>query len=382
MPDRPISVCLVITDLNVGGAEKALAYLASGLNKSLWNVSVINLGGDEPLAHHLRAEWIEVRCLAVSKRKPVQALRKMAKALRELNPDLVQSFMFHANVATRFSAQMAGWPWVLGGLRVAEHQKSWHLTVDRITAWMALGSVCVSQGVKSFSQVYGGLPENRLTVIPNGVDVLPFDLAIPTPRNALGLSGSDRVWLFAGRLDAQKGLPYLLDAAEIVAKKYKNWHLIMMGHDGSESDWFHDRRESSPVLRKHLHWLGFRTDVKEMIKMADGLILPSLWEGMPNVVLEAMAASKPVIGTDVEGTNELIIPGQTGWIVPAENAQALADALIESVQNPDLTLKFGLAGRLRVEQNYTLERTIEAYELLWAGILGFDLATTKKPAPA
>jgi starch synthase (maltosyl-transferring) len=87
------------------------------------------------------------------------------------------------------------------------------------------------------------------------------------------------------------------------------------------------------------------------------------------VVLEAMAAGKAVIGTDVEGTNELIVPQQTGWIVPPENAQALADALMESIQKPDLTKKFGITGRLRVEQNYTLERTIEAYSRLWSDVL-------------
>jgi starch synthase (maltosyl-transferring) len=364
-----VPVCLVITDLNVGGAEKALVYLALGLNRKLWKVSVINLGGEEPLAQVLRQEGVEVRCLAVSKRKPVEAIRKLAKALKDLQPALVQTFMFHANVAGRLGARLASVPWVLGGLRVAEHQKAWHLTVDRLTAKMSLGSVCVSEGVRRFSQTYGGLSEKRLIVIPNGVDVRPFDQAKPIDRKALGLSESDRISLFAGRLDAQKGLPYLLDAAELVAQKHKNWHLVMMGHDGSESEWFHERRQSSPVLQKHLHWLGFRTDVREILKSSDLLILPSLWEGMPNVVLEAMAAGKAVIGTDVEGTNELILPEQTGWIVPPENAQALADALMESIQKPDLTKKFGIAGRLRVEQNYTLERTIEAYSRLWSDVL-------------
>jgi starch synthase (maltosyl-transferring) len=364
-----VPVCLIITDLNVGGAEKALVHLALGLNRKLWKVSVINLGGEEPLAQVLRQEGVEVRCLAVSKRKPVQAIRKLARALKDLQPVLVQTFMFHANVAGRLGARLASVPWVLGGLRVAEHQKAWHLTVDRLTAKMSLGSVCVSEGVQRFSQTYGGLSENRLTVIPNGVDVRPFDQAKPIDRKALGLSDSDRISLFAGRLDAQKGLPYLLDAAELVAQKHKNWHLVMMGHDGSESEWFHERRQSSPVLQKHLHWLGFRTDVREILKSSDLLILPSLWEGMPNVVLEAMAAGKAVIGTDVEGTNELIVPQQTGWIVPPENAQALADALMESIQKPDLTKKFGIAGRLRVEQNYTLERTIEAYSRLWSDVL-------------
>ena len=363
-------VCLVITDLNVGGAEKALVSLATGLDKAFWRVSVINLGGEEPLAEVLRSHGVEVRCLAVSKRKPVQAVRMMARAMQELGPQVVQSFMFHANVAGRLGARLARVPWVIGGLRVAEHQKAWHLTVDRLTAWLSLGSVCVSEGVRRFSQTYGGLKGERLCVIPNGVDVRPFDESKPLEHKELSLPKKASVSLFIGRLDAQKGLPFLLDAAETVAAHRPDWHLVMMGREGSESEWFHGRVAESEVLRKHVHWLGFRSDVGSLLKMSDVLVLPSLWEGMPNVVLEAMATSRAVIGTDVEGTNELVVPGETGWIVPPEDAKALAEAIGESIANPQQTKRFGQAGRRRVEAHYTLERTVEAYDRLWSGVLG------------
>lgn len=371
-PGAPVPVCFVITDLNVGGAEKALVNLATSLPKNLWKISVINLGGEEPLAETLRADGLEVRCLAVSKRKPVKAIRQMAATLRELKPQLVQTFMFHANVAGRLGARLAGIRWILGGLRVAEHQKGWHLIVDRLTTWLTLGSVCVSEGVCRFSHEYGGLAESRLTVIPNGVDVTRFNSNQATDRSEFSLKANDHVSLFIGRLDAQKGLPFLLDAAETVARQAPHWHLLMMGREGSESDWFHTRVKESPILRKHLHWIGFRTDVPELLAACDELVLPSLWEGMPNVVLEAMAARRAVIGTDVEGTNELVVPGQTGWIVPPENAQALADAILEAISKPEQTRALGHAGRERVETHYTQTRTIEAYEKLWSGVLGIE----------
>lgn len=372
-PAEPVTVCLLITDLNIGGAEKAMVNLAFGLAKSRWRVHVINLGGDEPLAEKLRGGGIDVHFLRVSKRKPVQAVRSLARLLREIRPQLLQCFMFHANVAGRLAAWAAGVPWVLGGLRVAEHQKGWHLTVDRLTAWMSLGSVCVSEGVRQFSITYGGIPEDRLWVIPNGVDVRPFDAATPLDKRSLGFQPSDRLALFAGRLDPQKGLPYLLDAVEVVAASRPQWKLVMTGREGTESDWFRERVAESEILSRHVKWLGFRDDVPALLKTAEVLLLPSLWEGMPNVVLEAMAASRAVIGTDVEGTHELVVPGETGWLIPPENTEALAAAMAEAFDKPDRTKRYGEAGRKRVEAKYTLSGTIRAYESLWARVLGLEL---------
>jgi glycosyltransferase involved in cell wall biosynthesis len=111
------------------------------------------------------------------------------------------------------------------------------------------------------------------------------------------------------------------------------------------------------------------------------LVHPSLWEGMPNAVLEAMAASRPVIGTAVEGTEDLIVPGQTGWLVPPSNVAALTKALLEAADSPERCLRYGEAGRHRVEQEFLVERTLMAYENLWARILGFELPSAQ-PDPA
>jgi starch synthase (maltosyl-transferring) len=110
-----------------------------------------------------------------------------------------------------------------------------------------------------------------------------------------------------------------------------------------------------------------------LLKTASVLVHASLWEGMPNVVLEAMAARLPVIGTAIEGTEDLVIPDQTGWLVPPGDPDALASALLEAAESPDRCVRYGEEGRLRVENDFSLDKTVEAYEHLWAGILGFRL---------
>jgi glycosyltransferase involved in cell wall biosynthesis len=371
-PDRPVTVALVITDLDVGGAERSLAMLATRLDPRLWQPAVFCLGAPGQLAEVIRHADVPCECLEVNRRNPLQAIARLAHRLRRFKPQLVQSFMFHANLAARVAAPWAGWPWAVGGLRVAEHQKRWHLIVDRLTAPLAIGSVCVSRGVLRFSREVAGLSLDRLTVIPNGIDPQPFDAAVAVPRAAIGIPNDVHLALYVGRLDPQKGLPDLLEAAERVTVQRPDWHLAIAG-DGPDRPWLLEQLGKHPRLREKAHWLGQRDDVPDLLKTADVLVLASLWEGMPNVVLEAMAARLPVIGTAVEGTEDLVVPGQTGWLVPPRDPEALTRALIEAVDFPECCRRYGEEGRLRVEREFSLETTLEAYERLWAGILGLQL---------
>jgi glycosyltransferase involved in cell wall biosynthesis len=373
-PDQPVAVALVITDLDVGGAERALAMLATRLDVKRWQPAVFCLGGPGQLAEVIRQANVSCECLQVNRRNPVQAITRLAHGLRRFKPKLVQSFMFHANLAARVAAPWAGWPWVVGGLRVAERQKRWHLIVDRLTAPLAIGSVCVSQGVLRFSHEVAGLNPARLTVIPNGIDPRPFDATVAIPRAAIGIPDNVHLALYVGRLDPQKGLPDLLEAAERVIVERPDWHLALAG-DGPSRTWLLEQLVKHPGLQEKTHWLGQRDDVPRLLKAADVLVLASHWEGMPNVVLEAMAARLPVIGTAVEGTEDLVLPGRTGWLVPPRDPEALARALIEAVDAPESCRQYGEEGRLRIEREFSLETTLKAYERLWAGVLGLQLPT-------
>ncbi len=369
-------VSLVITELDVGGAEKALVSLATGLDRSRWAPTVIALGPEAPLAAPLREAGIPVECLAISARSPIRAIRTLADALRRRQPKLIQSFLFHANVASRIAAHLAFRPvvpWIVGGLRVAERRPSgrWHLRLDRWTHRLASGSVCVSEGVKRFTSAIGGIPEDRLVVIPNGVDPTPFDLAEPLPRPELGSSDFETLLLFIGRLDPQKGITHLLDAAEGLAARRNDWRLVLIG-DGPLRPEIESRLASSPALARHVDPIGRREDIAAALRCADAFVLPSLWEGMPNVVLEAMAARLPVIATRVEGSENLVVPGSTGWLVPPADAHALADAMCEAIQRPDLRRSYGESARARIEAEFTPRRVVEAYDELWSNLLGIS----------
>jgi starch synthase (maltosyl-transferring) len=372
-PDRPVGVALVITDLDVGGAERALTALATRLDPARWRVRVFCLGGPGRLADVIRAAGISCECLGVNRRRPVQAIARLAGRLRRFSPELVQSFLFHANLASRLAAPFAGHPWVVGGLRVAERQRRWHLVLDRWTSRLGVGSVCVSRGVLRFTRDAVGIDPARLIVIPNGIDPAPYDAADPVPREMIGVPAGAHLALCVGRLDSQKGLPDLLDAADLgIARRPDDWYLALAG-DGPDRDWLLGQIAARPALRDRVRWLGPRDDVPGLLRSADILVHPSLWEGMPNAVLEAMAARRAVVGTAVEGTEDLVVPGLTGWLVPPRDPGALAGALIEAAEDPDRCRRFGEAARLRVEREFSIGATVAAYERLWAAVLGLRL---------
>lgn len=373
----------MITELDIGGAEKSLVRLATGLNRRLWSPRVVALGPEGALAEPIRAAGIEVVCLGVTPRRPVHAIRTLVGTLRRPRPALIQSFLFHANVATRLAAPWTGRPWVLGGLRVAEHQKRWHLGLERLTGFLAAGAVCVSEGVRRFSHEVGGWPEDRLTVIGNAVDPVLFDAAEPAERSQMGVPDGAFLTLFVGRLNVQKGLPTLLDAAERLITERPDWHLVIVG-DGPERDWLRARISRSPSLTAHVHPLGWQPNIPALLRAADLLVLPSLWEGMPNIVLEAMAARRAVVATNVEGSEDVVVPGATGWLVPPREVDDLLDALRQAAADPERLRRFGDAGRARVEAEFSPQRAVLAYETLWARVLGLDdrpINAAQEPAP-
>ena len=220
-----------------------------------------------------------------------------------------------------------------------------------------------------FTRDVAGINPRRLIVIPNGIDLAPFDAAQTIPRKDLGIPEEAHLALFVGRLDVQKGIGDLLTAAEWVISQCPAWHLALAGN-GPCRIWLLEQIAARPKLTGHIHWLGNRDDIPGLLRAADVLVLPSLWEGMPNVILEAMAASRAVIATSVEGTSEVVIGGETGWLVPARDPESLGAAMLNAAIDPERCRAFGLKGRERVLHHFSIDQTVAAYDRLWSQILG------------
>ena len=371
MKPRPLALC--ITELEVGGAEKCLVELAIRLDRARFSPTVYCLAAEptperSQLAERLRQAGVDTHFLGgrsvVSFPK---VLRRLTALFRAQRPELVQTFLFHANFVGALAARRAGVPKVVWGIRVAEREHRWHLRLARWTSGRVDRHVCVSQAVAEFSHIHGKLPRERLAVIPNGVDLKRFAQAPAADLTALGVPQGQSVLVFIGRLDAQKGLPWLLKAAPYLLERAPRHDLLIVG-EGKQRDTLHKLCVRLNIAER-VHFAGWRDDIPNILAASDLLVLPSRWEGMPNVLLEAMAAGKPVVATDAEGVSEILGPMACDQLVPRDDSQAFITRTAAILRDHQLAAELGGANRAHVAAHFSLERMENRYEELYEELL-------------
>lgn len=365
----PTRLAFCITELDAGGAERALSQLVLGLNRAEWEPRVYCFAPPGPFASVLQDAGVDVQCFnAVHLWDAPRVVWSLRRELRNWRPSLLQTFLFHANILGRLAGRWAGVPHIVSGQRVAERRSSWYGRIDKWTNRFVDRNVCVSQGVADYCEQIVGLSPDKTIVIPNGVDVARFAQATPVDWTELGLPSDAQVLIAIGRLEPQKGIDDLLTAMATVALAAPRCHLVIVG-DGPDRTAL-EERSLQPPLAGRVWFLGRRDDVPRLLRGALGLVSPSRWEGMPNVVLEAMAAAKPVIATRVEGSAELVVPGRTGWLVPASDPPALANAIQELVLDPARAATLGVESQTIVSSRFTTNAMVAAFERLYRNLLG------------
>jgi glycosyltransferase involved in cell wall biosynthesis len=365
----PTPIALCITDLDPGGAERALVQVVTRLDRAEWDPVVYCLGPRGELAGVLESAGVETHCLNAT-RHDIFVIRRLAKLLKQQRPALLQTFLFHANIAGRLAAWMAAVPLVVSGIRVSERarEKEWHLWLDRLTKRLVTHHVAVSRSVSEFTSHSIRLSPDQISVIPNGVDAAAFADAVPADLSPFSIPSTASTLLFVGRLHPQKGLDQLVEAMwELVDTDRRDVHLLVVGQ-GPERTKLEPQTRAG-ALAKRVHWLGQRRDVASLMKSSTLLVLPSVWEGMPNVVLEAMAAGLPVVATKVDGTAELITDGETGWLCGAGTEWPLDEALRDALDSPQVRRDRAEKAQAVAREHFTWDSTAAAYSRLWHSLI-------------
>ena len=360
-------VIYLITDLDIGGAEKSLFQVATRLPRDEFSMQVITLTGGGKIAKWLEEEGIPVTSLDIKRVWDLAGLIRLRGLLKSLRPHILHTFLFHANILGRVAAAGLGAHAVISSVRVADRRFKWHLALDWLSSPLMDLEVCVSEGVRRFTETRAKIPRRKLTVIPNGVDLAEFEEKGERIRKNLRLPPDVPLIVTIGRLERQKGISFFLQAAREVLQEFPQARFLIVGKGPDEGKLISLARNLG--IKKAVRFLGFRNDVPEVLAAADMFVLASLWEGMPNVVLEAMASGKPVVGTQVEGTEELVIPGETGLLVPPADAKALARNICRLIQESGLARRMGQAARKQVKEHYTVQTMVERYAQLYRDIL-------------
>lgn len=361
---RPIAFC--ITELDPGGAERAMARLVRSLDRDHWSPHVFCLGPDTPLAEEIRAAGVPVTCLDVRRRFDVGVVWRLKRALQQFRPALVQSFLFHANIVSRLAAPLAGVPLVVSGIRVADREHPWHVALERATRGLATHHVCVSEGVARFARERMRIPSERLTVIPNAIDVDALQ-APPLDFSALGIPAGARVLVNVGRLAPQKGQDALLVALGKLVPSFPDLHLVIAGEGPLESALRQQARQLQ--IEDRVHLIGRSGEVPSLLRGAAAFILTSRWEGMPNVVLEAMAVGCPVVSTEAEGIPELLGDDEFGLRVPIDSVPDLVSAIARVLNDRDAAEDRARRGAEHLRQQFSVAAITARYERLYASLL-------------
>jgi glycosyltransferase involved in cell wall biosynthesis len=363
----PTRIAFCVTDLDPGGAERALVQIVTRLDRRRWEPHVFCLSAEGVLAADLRAAGVDVVCLGARRPRDFLVVWPLYRRLAALRPAILQTFLFHANIVGRLAGTAARVPVIVSGIRVAEKRSRLRLWMDRLTDRLVTRHVCVSRDVADFSMSRGGLPSEKIRVIPNGVDFERYAKAAPADLTQFGVPRGSRVLLFVGRLDPQKGPFQLLKAAAELFADHPDLHLVMVGEGPLSSElraW-----TSAQNLESRVHFTGRQTDVAGLMRAAHIFVLPSQWEGLPNVVLEAMAAGTPVVATDVEGVQELLSDGKTGAIVPRNGEPRLAEAIRHVLREYGSAQSAALAAQSLVSEQFTWPLVAAKYERLYTEIL-------------
>jgi len=357
-------IALLVTDLQRGGTPLRLARLARGLKQAKLTVHVGCLAPPGPVSDELEADGIPTFACNARGARDLFALQRLRRHLQRIGPDLIHATLTHANVAARLIGRRMGIP-VVTSTATIEVERRWHRTVECCTAWMDRGHIVNSAALAEHVERAFKLPRDRIHVIPPLPPPLPDVVDRAAARAALSLPNDAFVLLWAGRFDPVKRIDVVIGSLELLPTE--RYHLLLAG-DGPSRDQIEAIIAHSPA-RRRIHPLGWQNNLGQAMAAADVFVFPSLTEGMPNTVLQAMAAGVPVVGSDIPTLRELagdkqrirLVSGSTA----ADYAAVLRDLLADDAERETV----GRRGAEWARQNLDPKRAIDATIAVYSRVL-------------
>lgn len=366
--DAPPDILYVITDLHLGGVPLHLHRLACAMKQRGRRVMVVSLAPGGAVAEMLIRDGIEAETCDACCGFDLRVLSRLRRMVARRRPGLVHAFLFHANQAARWAALRGAIAVerVVCEIQTVEIERRWHLWVDRLTWRWCRFTIGNSPSVVEHLRARAGIPSDRLRLVRGGVDPAALAGAAPADRAELGVLPGAPLVLWVGRLDPIKGVDVLLRAW--ARMKRRDARLLLAG-DGPIRLAL-EALAGKLDLSSSVRFLGSRRDVPALLKAADVFVFPSRTEGLPNALLEAMAAGRAIVTTDAPGCRDLVDPERTGLVVQREDVSALAGAMERLVADAALRSRLGDAACWEVERHWHIRDTLAAYASLYDEIGG------------
>ena len=372
MKREKIKVLQVVDGFRMGGAENKLWELVERLNPERFESYIANVGPSGPLEARFSDLGVPIYQCQRRHRFDVMPILKLKKIMRQHKIHIVQNTLFWADVVGSMAARWAKVPAVVSWETVTHagnpYHRSWQRRAGyRFSMRFADRVVAVSHEIKDSLIRERGLPEYLIEVIHYGVDLSKFapNGKLQDKRAELGLNSSGLLVGIVARLEEIKGHTDFVEAFARIAANFTDVTAIFVG-DGSQRAAL-EKQVADRGIKDRVHFLGIRKDVTELLNAMDVFVLPSIGgEGLPNVVLEAMACGKPVVATQVGGTPEAVHDGENGFIVPPRDIDGLQHALEKILLDRGMIKRFSKRSREIAEQEFSLEKQVGNFENLYS----------------
>jgi glycosyltransferase involved in cell wall biosynthesis len=365
---KKINVLYVITSLGIGGAEKLLLSYLKGLYSEKFNFYVYTLR-DKP--DDLKSEisaYSEVRSLGIKNKFNPLVVFKLWKAIKVVQPQIIHTHLFQPRIYTTISHFFIRKGILITHKHSIVNPRKHHFFIflEMICILLNTKVLAISQSVKRSLHRYEFIPERRIFVLPNSIDLNEFS----SIRQNKALSLQKTIILGSvGRIEKSKGLNYLLLAIVKILKRYPNTKLEIVG-DGSALE---DLKALSKKLKisNSVKFFGKLANPIPAYSRMSIFILPSILEGFGIVLLEAMAAGIPVIASNVDGIKEVVVDGESGILVPPKNSDAIADAVFKIIEQPQLASNLVEEGLLRAKL-FDVNSHLKNLENFYYSLLGAE----------
>jgi glycosyltransferase involved in cell wall biosynthesis len=372
---RPVRILEVINDATVGGGQQHVLSLAEGLDKTIFEVSVA-CTENGPLVDDLRSRGIMVHPVDMKNAAIHPPLFQLSQLLRRNQIEIMHAHGGVAGFWGRLSAALARTPvrfCTLHGIHYLHYsnavKRGLFITLERLLARMTDRIICVAESDRQTGLRKRLFSQDQCTVIRNGIDVPVAETPGKTEqlRKALGIAVDAPIIGTVGRLHRQKGQWILIQAAREIIRVIPNAKVLLVG-DGPLRKQL-ERQSNSLGLDRSILFLGARRDAIDVIRVFDVFVLPSLWEGLPYSLLEALALERPVVASAVDGIPEVAVHGESGFLVSPGNPRELAQAVIQLLTNKAYAETLGRKGREVVLEGYCLDRMVRETSELYLSSL-------------
>jgi glycosyltransferase involved in cell wall biosynthesis len=369
---KQIKIAHIITDLDIGGAEWMLIRTLRNFKNNRYEHFVISLLPRNSLCKEIEKEGFKVYLLNLSKKNFIASFIKLLYILKKEKPQIVHNYLFHADISGRIAARLTGVPIVISSLRNECIGGRWRERLLRMTDFCVNRVTAVSQNVADSHILKGTTKKNKMRIIYNGLefkgDQDNNSKNTSYIRRDMNIGEDLFLLLTVANLELKKGHVFLFDALALLKEKGYRLKLLVVGYGKERKKLEGDI--VSKGLADEIILAGKREDVQKLLVASDAFVLPSLWEGLPNALLEAMAAGLPVVATRVGGIPEVVTDNGTGLLVEPQNSDALAKAIERIMNEDELRRRLAQNAREYVRRNFDIKRTVAETDELYKELLG------------